>query len=90
MKITFKTITAPYPAYDRDFEVHQVFVDKECLLSANNRIPPEDVEFFRELVSPFQSKKIIQLAYEAGKKGEELIFETSECDEKDDPEWWKR
>jgi hypothetical protein len=81
MKIIFKVIKREDDYETRD--VHVVLADDVVMMRASEGIEPEDVTFYRELHSPFECKKLIELVIEKTKKGEEITFENIECKEED-------
>lgn len=76
MKIIFKTVkgNSDYEARDS----HIVLADGKEMMSAHEGMEPEDVTFYRDLQSPFQCKKLIELVIEKVKAGEEIVFEDIE------------
>lgn len=73
MKITFKTVECG-DSYDPR-EEHIVLADGEEMFSGSEGMEPEDVQFCRDLHSPFDCLKLIKLVIEKTKSGEEIIFE---------------
>ena len=83
MKITFKLFR------EKDlwgFRKHVVLVDDVIMMSQSEMMEREDVVFHRDLSSPFDCKRLIEVVIEKVKLGEEIEFEEIdiECEEGED------
>ncbi len=78
MKITFKRVVGDS---DEPSESHYVLADGKTMISAHEGIEPEDVQFCRDLSSPFDCRNLIELVIEKVKAGEEIVFEDIETKE---------
>lgn len=80
MKVLIKT-------YEDDYDMimhHKLFIDGEEKLTIG-RCEPEDAIIGRDLVDAHDIVKFMNLAHEAGKKGEKIEVEIKEVDEE---EFW--
>ena len=74
MEIVFRTITRDNQYEPRDS--HEILADGVKMMSAHEGLEPEDVLFCRDLHSPFECKKLIELVIEKTKAGEEITFKS--------------
>lgn len=81
MKITFKVVKSESRYEPSD--CHIILADGKEMMSASEGMEPEDVQFCRDLHSPFECKKLIELVIEKVKSGEEIVFENVEEVEKE-------
>ena len=80
MKIIMKSLTEQ-GVEDRDYrEVIEIFIDGKRVFSVGDG-EPEDSNLCRDFNDCWKIPDLLKMAYEAGKKGEELIIETEQVDD---------
>lgn len=80
MKIIMKSLTEQ-GVEDRDYrDAIEIFIDGKRVFSVGDG-EPEDSNLGRDFSDCWQIPDLLKMAYEAGKKGEELIIETEEVDD---------
>lgn len=82
MKVTTVTLTAEGQA-SRDYRgMYAIEVDGKTIIEIWEG-EPEDNNLYRNFNDIFSIPKLLQTAYDAGKRGEALSFESIEVDEYD-------